>query len=195
VEALKSPDAAGAIAATWAEVEVEALDERTVRFTLKTPIAGFLAAATQPLLPAHLLSDVPFADLATDAFATLPVGTGPYVLAELDDTRAVLVPAALLPPPVEEEPEASPSPSLDPPTLASAAPSRRCRPRGSSSVFDDPAATPPRRVGRSTAQRPPQPAATVRAASRRTHARRRCRRCAQPPAGTPSRRRASAPRC
>ena len=34
---------------------------------LATPIAGFLAAATQPLLPAHLLSDVPFADLATSA--------------------------------------------------------------------------------------------------------------------------------
>lgn len=111
VEALKSPDAVGAVASSWAEVEVEAVDEHTVQFTLQTPIGGFLAATTQPLLPAHLLADVPFADLATGEFATLPVGTGPYVLAELDDERAVLVPAALLPPPVEE-PESSPT--LDP---------------------------------------------------------------------------------
>ncbi|OGO58602.1 MAG: hypothetical protein A2V85_18265 [Chloroflexi bacterium RBG_16_72_14] len=111
VEALKSPDAVGAVASSWAEVEVAAVGEHTVQFTLQTPIAGFLAAATQPLLPAHLLADVPFADLATGEFATLPVGTGPYVLAELDDERAVLVPAALLPPPVEE-PESSPT--LDP---------------------------------------------------------------------------------
>ena len=117
VEALKSPDAVGAMASSWAEVEVAAVDEHTVQFTLQTPIAGFLAAVTQPLLPAHLLADVPFADLATHEFATLPVGTGPYVLAELDETQAVLVPAALLPPPVEE-PETAPT--LDP--LATPAP-------------------------------------------------------------------------
>jgi len=45
VEALKSPDAAGALSAAWAEVSVTALDERTVRFTLATPVGGFLAAA------------------------------------------------------------------------------------------------------------------------------------------------------
>jgi len=111
VEALKSPEAAGAVAASWAEVEVAAVDELTVQFTLQSPVAGFLAATTQPLLPFHLLADVPFADLAGHEFARLPVGTGPYVLAELDDERAVLVAAALLPPPVEEPLD---SPSLDP---------------------------------------------------------------------------------
>ena len=45
---------------------------RRSRLTLGTPIGGFLAAATQPLLPAHLLADVPFADLATSDFARLP---------------------------------------------------------------------------------------------------------------------------
>ena len=58
------------------------------------PITGMLALATQPLLPAHLLADVAFADLATSDFARFPVGSGPFALTDIDATRAVLVPAA-----------------------------------------------------------------------------------------------------
>ena len=36
--------ASGALAASWAEVSAEAVDDQTVRFTLATPIGGFLAA-------------------------------------------------------------------------------------------------------------------------------------------------------
>ncbi len=107
IEALKSPYSAGAISSSWAEVEVSAIDDTTVRFTLATPIAGFLAAATQPLLPFHLLAAVPFADLATDPFALQPVGTGPYALTELDATKAVLTPTALVMPPQDPGPTAS----------------------------------------------------------------------------------------
>ena len=115
VEALKSPDAAGAGAAAWADVTVEAVDSKTVRLILGTPIGGVLAAATQPLLPAHLLADVPLADLATSDFARLPVGSGPFAITDLDDQRATLVPASGVMPPVEEDPSGSASapPSMD----------------------------------------------------------------------------------
>jgi peptide/nickel transport system substrate-binding protein len=115
VEALKSPDAAGAGAAAWADVTVEAVDSKTVRLVLGTPIGGVLAAATQPLLPAHLLADVPFADLATSDFARLPVGSGPFAITDVDDQRATLVPASGVMPPVAEDPSGSASapPSMD----------------------------------------------------------------------------------
>ena len=112
VEALKSPDVAGAMAAAWADVTATAIDAKTVQFKVATPIAGFLAAATQPLLPAHLLSDVPFADLATSDFGRTPVGTGSYALTELDDTMAVLTPTALMDGPAES-PTPAPTPTLD----------------------------------------------------------------------------------
>src|SRR5262245_19248548 len=48
--ALKAPEVAGPAAASWAEVTAEAVDERTVRFTLDTALGGFLEAATQPIL-------------------------------------------------------------------------------------------------------------------------------------------------
>ena len=109
VDALKSPDSAGGVSGSWAEVTAEALDPRTVRFTLTTPIAGFLAAVTQPLLPAHLLADLPYADLADSDFARLPVGTGPFALVELDGTHAVLEPAIPAAPTVDQ----TPGPTLD----------------------------------------------------------------------------------
>ena len=94
ISALKDPAAAGGLAAAWADVSVAAIDATTVQFTLDAPVSGFLAALTQPLLPSHLLADVSMADLATSEFATNPVGSGPYALAQLDSTHAVLMPAS-----------------------------------------------------------------------------------------------------
>ena len=43
---------------SWREVTVTAIDDQTVQFDLADPVGGFLQAATQPLLPDHLLHDV-----------------------------------------------------------------------------------------------------------------------------------------
>ncbi len=109
--ALKDPAAAGALAASWAEVTAVALDAKTVRLTLATPITGFLAALTQPLLPAHLLSDVPMADLATSDFALRPVGTGAYALSLIDSAHAVLQRVSATRKPGGSSPSGSPAPS------------------------------------------------------------------------------------
>ena len=111
VAALKDPDASGGRSGSWAEVEAVAVDDKTVAFRLTNPVGGFLAATTQPLLPAHLLADTPFADIASSEFASAPVGSGPYGLTELNASRAVLVPAVQLLPPIETDaPEATASP-------------------------------------------------------------------------------------
>lgn len=112
IEALKSPDAAGAGASAWADVTVDAIDEKTVALTLGTPIGSMLAAATQPLLPAHLVQDIPFADLADSDFARAPVGSGPFRLESLDPTGAVLTPAWSTDVPVDEATPV-PLPSVD----------------------------------------------------------------------------------
>jgi peptide/nickel transport system substrate-binding protein len=118
VRALRSSTVRGPGAASWAEVTAAATGPRTVTLTLDTPIGGFLSALTQPLLPAHLLADVPLADLATHPFATAPVGTGAFALVELDDEHAVLKPAALVEPPPPDDASAPPSDSLVTPAPA-----------------------------------------------------------------------------
>lgn len=90
---LQDPRYGGPGAASWRDVTVQAQGERTVRFELATPIAGFLQAATQPIVPAHLLRGVAVDRLAADSFSHSPVGTGPFELKTLDAGHAVLEPA------------------------------------------------------------------------------------------------------
>ena len=76
----------------WRTVKVEPLDDRRVRFTLPAPFAPFLAATSLPILPAHLLENVPPGEWAEAPFNRRPVGSGPFRLYSLDDEQAMLVP-------------------------------------------------------------------------------------------------------
>src|SRR5439155_8630116 len=93
IQTLQDPEYAGPTAESWAEVAVSALDARTVQFDLKTPVAGFLNATTQPLLPAHILAGVSASALADDPFSRSPIGSGPIRLAHWHDLDADLGPA------------------------------------------------------------------------------------------------------
>jgi peptide/nickel transport system substrate-binding protein len=123
VGVLRDPAYTGPGAGSWREVAASAVDARTVRFDLATPLGGFLELATQPIAPAHLLRDVPVDSLADDPFGRAPVGSGPFVLTELDDDHAVLEPAASV---QLGAPDAAPSPAgipADP--LGTATPTKR----------------------------------------------------------------------
>jgi peptide/nickel transport system substrate-binding protein len=93
IRTLQNPDYTGPTAGSWSEVTVEAVDPRTVIFSLGTPLPGFLHALTQPIAPAHLLADVPVSVLPEHPFGQQPVGSGPFALESLTATEAVLVPA------------------------------------------------------------------------------------------------------
>ncbi len=81
----------GPFAGSFAGAKVERVDPLTVRFVLPDVFAPFLEASTIPLLPAHLLKDVPASQLARHPFNARPVGTGPFRLESRDNTRVVLV--------------------------------------------------------------------------------------------------------
>ncbi|MEK9160292.1 MAG: peptide ABC transporter substrate-binding protein [Patescibacteria group bacterium] len=76
---LQSPDFKNPILKSNLDgVKVEKVNSRTVTFTLSSPNSFFYTALTVGLLPEHILADVPVAELDTDDFNQLPVGTGPY---------------------------------------------------------------------------------------------------------------------
>jgi peptide/nickel transport system substrate-binding protein len=109
VHTIQDPDYSGPAVGSWNDVTATAVDERTVRFKLATPLGGFLQAATLPIVPAHLLEDVPVDQLADDPFGQAPIGAGPYRLVSLDDNQAVLAPAS---PAGDPTPQASASPDV-----------------------------------------------------------------------------------
>jgi ABC-type dipeptide transport system, periplasmic component len=116
IRTLQDPAYTGPAAGSWSEVEVHAVSDRIVTFTLATPLGGFLQAATQPIVPAHLLADVPVEALADDPFGNQPVGSGPFALADLTEIGATLVPVS---PPGGDSPTSS-GPPVD--SLATAPP-------------------------------------------------------------------------
>ena len=71
----------------WQAVTIEVVDERTVQFRLPQPYAPFLEATTRGLLPAHLLADIPPAELADHPYNWAPVGAGPFMVADGDSWR------------------------------------------------------------------------------------------------------------
>ena len=76
----------------WRNVSVEQVDSQTVRFRLQQPLASFLAETTLGILPSHLWTRVPIAELSQSLLNLQPVGTGPWRLADLTALSARLEP-------------------------------------------------------------------------------------------------------
>jgi peptide/nickel transport system substrate-binding protein len=89
---LQTLDAAGepAVASFWRTTLIERVDTRTVRFTLPGPFAPFPALARVPILPAHLLRDLPPTEWSTGEFGQRLIGSGPFRLSELRPDGAIL---------------------------------------------------------------------------------------------------------
>lgn len=64
----------------WETVELDVIDDFTLRFTLAQPLASFADYLRIGILPAHALAGTSAAGLATHPFNLSPIGTGPYQL-------------------------------------------------------------------------------------------------------------------
>jgi peptide/nickel transport system substrate-binding protein len=62
----------------WQRIEINVIDETRVGFTLPQPYAPFLEAVTRGIVPSHILQNVPVSQIATHAFNSAPIGTGPF---------------------------------------------------------------------------------------------------------------------
>lgn len=81
----------GPYAEAFRDVGVERVGTQVVRFTLPGPYGPFAGSTTFPVLPAHKLGGVPFADLARDPFDRLPIGTGPFRIGMIDAREVTLL--------------------------------------------------------------------------------------------------------
>ena len=72
-------------------VTVDKTSMRTVRFTLPDVYGPFADSTTVPLLPSHLLGNVPYAELSRQPFNASPIGTGPFRVTEVDGRQVVLL--------------------------------------------------------------------------------------------------------
>jgi peptide/nickel transport system substrate-binding protein len=78
---IQSKEYEGPLKAEWAGVTVEAKSDHELTFKLQAPYAFFPVGLTLPILPWHLLRDVPAQNAAFAAFNDNPVGSGPFEFA------------------------------------------------------------------------------------------------------------------
>jgi peptide/nickel transport system substrate-binding protein len=76
---IQNPDAQSPFNASWQNITVTAVDDRTVTFKLANALSSFVYTLTNGIVPAHILQDVPLSDLRSISFNTSrPIGAGPF---------------------------------------------------------------------------------------------------------------------
>ncbi len=76
----------------WRMVQVEKLDDLTVRFTLTQPFTPFLDYTTIGLLPRHLWGNIPAEQMMQSQLNSNPVGNGPFQVIEVSADHVRLEP-------------------------------------------------------------------------------------------------------
>ena len=74
----------------WRQVSCNAPDEFTLICELSAPFAPFLSFTSIGLLPKHILEGTSAATIQDSPFNQAPAGTGPFRLAQLDQSKAIL---------------------------------------------------------------------------------------------------------
>lgn len=83
---MQDPDFPGVpyLGELWQTVITEKLDDHTIRFRLPEPFPAFADFTTIGIVPEHILKDVSAQDLLNHPFNLAPIGTGPFMLDEVN---------------------------------------------------------------------------------------------------------------
>ena len=84
-QTIQKPDAKSSLYSSWRNITVTAKDKQTIIFQLPSALSSFPHALTNGIVPRHLLSGIPLAQLRSVAFNTsAPVGAGPFKWKEIE---------------------------------------------------------------------------------------------------------------
>lgn len=85
INLLKNPDARTEFSG-WQSINVTLVDAHTIKFVLSSPYAPFAHSLTFPILPKHMLNEVPASSLREHTYSRSPsVTSGPFALRLLQD--------------------------------------------------------------------------------------------------------------
>ncbi len=91
IQKAQDPEIGSRHKASWDGVIVETPNDKTVVFTLSEPYSPFLQNTTIGILPKHLWKDVHPENFTQHRLNTMPIGSGPYKIADIKKTEDELV--------------------------------------------------------------------------------------------------------
>lgn len=89
INLLKNPEVKAGTSSVWEGVEVKEVGEFNVELKLNSPYAPFVNYLNFPILPEHLLKEVPASELKDSPFSEEPVGSGPFTFKFIQDGDTV----------------------------------------------------------------------------------------------------------
>lgn len=87
IQTIQNPEIKSPKQVFWEGVKVEALDDRTVRFTLKQPFISFLENTSVGILPMHAWENISSEEFAFSILNTEPIGAGKYKIKSVRGNR------------------------------------------------------------------------------------------------------------
>jgi len=76
---IQNADAQSPLESSWQGINVNAVNDTTIVFTLPNPLSSFPYSLTTGIIPEHILGNIPTTELRSSTFNTLdPVGSGPF---------------------------------------------------------------------------------------------------------------------
>lgn len=86
-QTIQKPEIQSPLRFSWNKVEIEKLDDRTVKITTRESSAPFISNLTVGLLPKHIWETVALESFALSKFNLEPVGAGPFQISEIKRGR------------------------------------------------------------------------------------------------------------
>ncbi|MFW0837470.1 MAG: ABC transporter substrate-binding protein [Candidatus Komeilibacteria bacterium] len=83
IASIQDPQWQSPLRLSLANVQVEKIDDHTIKFLLQEPSANFLSSLTVGILPEHLWLSVPSANITLVELNKKPIGTGPFLFSSL----------------------------------------------------------------------------------------------------------------
>ena len=87
IQTIQNPDFRSPLRTFWQGIELEKIDDLTLRIKLKNSYASFLNNLTFGILPKHLWEKIPAAQFALNELNLKPVGSGPYKFTKLQKDK------------------------------------------------------------------------------------------------------------
>ena len=88
IQAIQNPDYQSPLRLSWNRVEVQEVDELTVKFVIREASATFIANLTLGILPRYLWEDIPPASFALSHLNLEPTGAGPFQVDKITRGRS-----------------------------------------------------------------------------------------------------------
>lgn len=91
IKTIQNSDYKSPLRATWLDVAIQKISENSFALSLGSPYNSFLESCTLKIMPQHIWKNIPPENFALSAFNLQPIGSGPYIISNLQQTNTGFV--------------------------------------------------------------------------------------------------------